>query len=882
MTRFRTMVAIAVLCVPAASWAAPREVVPLAKDWRFQLGDQPDAASAANFDDNRWATVSLPHNWNRMGGSAVRGPEYQNVHGAGWYRRSFATPPNLAGRQAWLEFDGASIVADVWLNGVHLGRHAGAFARFRLDATKALKPSGDNVLVVRVDNSSPKTPGSPTAEVLPMNGDWPMYGGLYRAVSLVLTAPVHIAMRDAGGPGVYARTDRIDGDTARIAVLSRLENDAARTSRVSVETAILDATGGIVAAARGTATIGAAGRSAVSQSIAVPHAHLWNGVADPYLYTVRVAISDDRGRVLDTVEQPLGIRTFRIDPDTGFHLNGRALALHGVSLHQDRPVKGWSIDAADIAEDFSLIREIGANTVRLAHYQHAQETYRRADAAGLAAWAEIPLVDRSAPWTSETTTPGFAANAEQQLRELIRQNYNHPSIMVWSIANEVNLEAAKGRGTSNARPLLERLQRVVHEEDPSRPATLADCCGSVPSENRAGLDSVAGITDVIGYNRYYGWYSRDVDALALDLARLHALYPRQPISIAEYGAGAALTQHSDDPKGGPIAAFGRPHPEEFQSYILEQSWKQIAAAPFVWASWVWNLTDFSNELRLEGDLTDTNDKGLMTFDRKTRKDAFYFFKANWSAAPFIHLTGRRYVDRPYPVVDVKAYSNLPTLRLSLNGRDLGETPCAQGICLWPGVALQPGANRLAASGKGAVTDAIDWRFEGQPGLYRMRAGTLVGARGADGALWGSDVFATGGTGHFRDQPSSSRGGQPGPIRIVAGTTDQTAYQSWREGKFSYAIPVPNGRYRVIAHFFEPDEARRAGERVFAMRVEGVSAGAPIDVVRDAGGPMRALSRSVDVIVRDGMLDAVFLPQRGSAILSGLEVLPRAAIRSRPD
>ncbi|MGN6270984.1 MAG: glycoside hydrolase family 2 TIM barrel-domain containing protein [Sphingomonas sp.] len=863
----------ALACLPAQAVAGQRAVVPLMTGWHFHLGAAPAAASGAGFDDSAWQSVSLPHSWNRMGGTATRRADYQDFHGPGWYRLHFTTPADAAGREAWLQFDAASIVADVWLNGQHLGRHSGAFARFRFDATQALSPKGDNLLVVRVDNSRPDAPGSPTTDVPPMSGDFPMYGGLYRPVSLVLTDPAHIAMRDWGGPGVYAQTLKVAGKTASIALTTRLENDRRASVPLTVEASILDRDGHVVARAAEHRTLAAGTSGKVAQKLTVADAHLWNGVADPYLYTVRVDLRDAHGGVIDSVSQPLGIRTFHIDPNKGFFLNGRHVDLHGVSRHQDRPGKGWAIDNADIDEDFALIKELGANTVRLAHYQHAQRAYDDADRDGIVAWAEIPLVDRSAPAGQVETPPAFARNAGQQLRELIRQNYNHPSIIVWSIANEVNLQAAKGKGASHARPLLEALQREVHAEDPSRPATLADCCGSIPSEARPGLDTVAGITDVIGFNRYYGWYSSNVHALAPDLKRLHTLYPNEPISISEYGAGGALTQHTDDPRGGPIAAFGRPHPEEFQSYILEETWKQIAETPFLWASWVWNLTDFSNEERTEGDLTDTNDKGLVTFDRKTKKDAFYFFKANWSRSPFVHLTGRRYVDRPYPVLDVKAYSNLPRVRLSLNGRDLGFAPCRMGICLWHDVRLDHGVNRLEASGAGAAPDAIEWRFAGEPGHYAIRAGTLTGGRGADGTRWGSDVFFTGGEGHFRDPPPTGRGAKPAPPHLVAGTADQVAYESWRDGAFAYTVPVPAGSYRVTLHFFEPEADTKPGDRVFRILAEGSAEGAPIDIVREAGKPMTALTHSFRVPVRDGTLDLAFESVKGKALVSGLEIVP---------
>jgi beta-galactosidase len=565
---------------------------------------------------------------------------------------------------------------------------------------------------------------------------------------------------------------------------------------------------------------------------------------------------------LDNVEQPLGIRTLRIDPNTGFHLNGRPLRLRGVSKHQDLQGKSWAIDHADMRRDFALIREIGANTIRFAHYQHDGFVYDLADRNGFIAWAEIPLVDR--------TGPEMAANAEQHLRELIRQNYNHPSIAVWSIGNEVNLDAARGRVTSNAGPLLKQLNEVAHSEDASRPSTLADCCGSVPSEARKGLDTVAGITDVIGFNRYFGWYGNKVDALANELTRLHVMYPNQAISVGEYGAGGALTQHTDNPLGGPIHAFSRPHPEEFQSYLLEESWQQIEALPFVWASWVWNMFDFSNDARLEGDLIDTNDKGLVTFDRQTKKDAFYFFKANWSAEPVLRITGRRYVDRAYPVTNVRVYSNASEVSLTLGAKDLGSSKCQHGVCEWKNVELASGENTLTAR-SAQMSDSVQWRYLGKPGQFFIRAGNLAGGETVAGVEYGSDQFFTGGEGHDRDPPAASRGGSAGLKSPVANAADQVPYESYREGRFEYRVPVANGTYNVTLRFFEPVKDQAKGARVFALAAEGKQVVRSLDIAAEAGGSHRAVDKSFKVPVSDGLLNLSFEPKVGNAVVSALEI-----------
>ncbi|MDB5457636.1 MAG: hypothetical protein JWP92_3221 [Caulobacter sp.] len=866
----------------AASDVQPRTRLELSTGWRFKLGEADAAAKARGFDDSGWEAVSVPHSWNRMGGGATRGPSYQNVYGPGWYRLSFKAPTLAKDQKAWLQFDAASLVSEVWLNGALLGRHAGAFARFRFDATAALKAGGDNLLVVRADNSKADAPGSPAAEVIPISGDWPMYGGLYRPVSLIVTNAAHFDMLDHGGPGIAGRTVSADAQGAVIAVVSRLKNDASRPSTVRVAASVIDAAGTVVGSARETRALPVGAAVQIEQTIALTRPRLWNGTADPYLYRLRVELFDGRGAVLDRVEQPLGVRTVRIDPDQGLFLNGRHLALHGVSRHQDRPDTGWAIDAAAIAEDFAIIREIGANTVRLAHYQHDQAAYDLADKMGLIIWAEIPLVDRTSPPGRNDTTPALADNAEQQLRELIAQNANHPSIVVWGVGNEVNLTAAKGRTVSNAKPLLSRLNAVAKGLDPSRPTTLADCCGSVPSEARAGLDTVAGLTDVIGYNRYLGWYGGRVGDVGAELTRLHKLYPNQPISVSEYGAGGALSQHSDNPLGGPIHAFGRPHPEEFQNYVLEESWKQIKPLPFVWASWVWNLFDFSNDARMEGDLLDTNDKGLVTFDRKTRKDAFYFFKANWNPEPMVHIVGRRHVDRAYPVADLKVYSNAASVDLSRGGQVLGTAPCADGICVLPGVALVAGDNAITASarfGDQIVSDAVTWRLDGGPGQYRIRAGNLVGVRTAQGQLFGSDSFFTGGEGKDRDPPAASRGAFPGPKTPVAGAIDDALYESWRQGDFAYAVPVPNGAYVVTLHLFEPKADAKAGSRRFDVLAQGRPAITGLDIAAEAGGPFRALTRTVPVQVTDGRLTLAFRGTVGPAVVSAIEILPQPATAS---
>ncbi|TWB17059.1 glycoside hydrolase family 2 TIM barrel-domain containing protein [Nitrospirillum bahiense] len=883
--RFRATLAVAAVALTAApmargAHAAERRDLPLSAGWQFHQGDVPSGkqggAEAAGFNDKGWTTVSLPHTWNHLGGTAARGPDYNATRGAGWYRLRFTPPADYAGRKVWLQFDGASINTEVWLNGVKLGVHKGAFGRFRFDATAALKQGKVNVLAVRTDNSSPAVAGSPTAEVIPMSGDFFLFGGLYRQVSLIATDPVHIDMLDWGGPGVYAHTAALDG-AASIEVNSRVKNDGTKAQPVVVKTTIVDATGATVASDSHPLTVAPGALEEPAQTLSVPNPHLWDGKADPYLYHVVTRIETTDGQLLDQVIQPLGIRTFRFDPDQGFFLNGKHIALHGVSRHQDRPGKGWAISPADQAQDMDIMLDLGINTLRLAHYQHDQAIYDLADRDGVVVWAEIPLVNRTVPETPDgdkgITTPAFAANADSQLHELIKQNYNHPSVVTWSIGNEVNLMAASGHGVSNARPLLTQLNKAAYELDHTRPTTMADCCEPWPDAPKPGVDVVAEITDLLGYNRYQGWYYDKPEDLGPVLDRLHKLHPRLPLSVSEYGGGGGLTQHTDEVQTGVVYPKGHFHPEELESRLHEIWWAQLKARPYLWGTFVWNMFDFASDSRREGDMVDTNDKGLVSYDRTVKKDVFFFYKADWSDQPVLHLNGRRYVDRAYPVTDIQAYSNAASVRLSLNGRDLGTALCPDHICRWPAVHLDAGDNVLTATAdiKGqAVSDSITWHFGGKADEIRIRAGASAGLTTAAGARYGSDAFVTGGEPHDRN-PGPETGKPDKVIAAATGTPDPKLYETYREGAFTYRVPVPAGRYQVTLRFAEP--ALAAGARVFDVAANDQVVVMHLDVAAEAGGTLKALERTVTVEVKgkDGMaLD--FRPVTGQALVSAIDVV----------
>jgi beta-galactosidase len=852
--------------------SAGRTEMPLVQGWRFAFGD----AHTEKSDASQWQVVDLPHTWNRIGGHATKAADANDKRGKGWYRLGFNGGAAAAKpRRTWLQFDGASIVSDVWLNGVHLGRHNGGVSGFRFDVSDALR-AGDNLLVVRTDNTAPDTKGSATAETLPMGGDWFMYGGLYRKVSLITTAPVHIDLGDHGGPGVYARTVSVEAGRARLEVTAKVRNDAGAAQAIRVRTSLVDDKGRVVASRTQALAMAVASLHEVKASLEVAKPRLWNGVADPYLYTVRVDLLSG-ARTVDTVSQDFGIRTMRFDPDKGFFLNGKPLALRGVNRHQETGAKGWASTQAELERDYALIKEIGANTVRLAHYQHSKAEYDLADRMGLVVWAEVPLVLLSAPYGEPTATPGFIANAEQHVRELIRQNFNHPSIAVWSIANEPNIGNVWMRPKPPTVPLLKRLAALARAEDPSRPPVLASCCGNLPgtlmpTSTGPGLDSPPEAVDELGVNVYFGWYYANVADLSAYLDEMHAFYPGKAISVTEYGAGGALSQHTDNPLGGPIAAGGRPHPEGFQSYIHEHTWPQLRDKPYLWGSWLWNMFDFGTAIRMEGDLVDTNDKGIVSFDRKVKKESFYFYKAHWNPEPMIYLAGHRYTDRASPVADVKAYTNAPKASLAVDGRDLGSVDCVERICLWRNVVLAKGDNELVVSASVNGKDVRDralWRRADGPGTYRVLAGQL-GVTQTIAGLYGSDNFFSGGEGQLLNPPV--RGNQPAP-KVVAGAADQALYLAYRTGRFSYTLPLPDGEYKLTMRFVEPVENQAAGKRVFDVRVQDSVAIADLDVAGLAGS-LKALERTVPMRVSGGRALIEFVPKAGAAILSSFSIDPR--------
>ncbi|HEY4414135.1 MAG TPA: glycoside hydrolase family 2 TIM barrel-domain containing protein [Verrucomicrobiae bacterium] len=680
---FLHILSAAVVCSGlTASQAIAREDTRLTDGWLFQSGDITNAAQP-DFAAGDWQKITLPHSW----GWAEAHQGRRDFRGPGWYRRELLVTPEKDKRY-FLKFDAASTVAEVYLNGTQLGEHRGGFGAFAFEITTNLLTDGTNLLAVRVNNAI-------AADVAPVEGDFNVYGGLYRPVHLIVTDLENFAVTDHASPGVAWLQSSVSATQAVLDVTAQIANGTKQKHALRLTAKILDADGKEFFSTNQNITLVPRYTAPYLQHIVLNNPHLWNGRKDPYLYKAIVELTMTNGDVLDTVEQPLGLRSYYVDPDKGFFLNGKKYPIYGVCRHQDRPEKGWAITEADMAEDVALIKELGATAVRCAHYEHNDYFYRLCDQAGILIWAEIPQVDVI------HDSVEFENTSRNQLLDLIRQNINHPSIFAWSLFNEI------GNGpTEDPHRELQDLNNVAHGEDPTRPTIAA---ASVTS-----LLQIAKIPDLLGWNLYPGWYGGKPSAEAfgnwMDKMRYTSRYGG--FCISEYGAGANIHQHEDNPKQP--KPTGPWHPEEYQNVVHEADWAAIKSHPFIWGSFVWNMFDFGVATRHEGSQLALNDKGLVTYDRKTRKDAFYFYQANWSPEPVLHLTSQRFIERTNAVTEVKVYSNASEVELTLNGISQGKrSNDGNSVFVWSQVKLSPGENKVTAQatrdGK-ELTDSCVWKL----------------------------------------------------------------------------------------------------------------------------------------------------------------------------
>jgi beta-galactosidase len=656
---------------------ASREKILLNDNWSFRFVHQ--------VEKNSQHRVDLPHTWNAQDALSGKQDYYR---GTGIYEKNLSVDSEWKGKRLFLRFEGVNTVAHVFVNDSYAGEHRGGYGAFVFEVTDLVNYGADNKLMVRVSNAL-------DLGIMPLVGDFNFYGGIYRDVCLLITEEACISPLDYASSGVYLIQKHVSGDHADIeakVLLSSSTNDKPVEVCVKIrngEKLILEKSQSV--------------RLSVSDNVSViirfsiQKPRLWNGRKDPFMYDAEISLLAD-DKEIDRIVQPLGLRYFSVDAEKGFFLNGEYLKLQGVCRHQDRSEIGNALRYEHHQEDVDLMLEMGVNAIRLSHYPQAKCLHDLLDKAGIVSWAEIPFIgpggylDRGF-----VNSPSFRRNGKEQLKELIRQHYNHPSICFWGLFNELKTFG------DNPVDYVTELNELAHQEDPTRMTTSASFLEDGNELNK--------ITDLIAWNKYYGWYGGSPDGLARWADKVHTDFPQYKIGISEYGAGSSIYHQQDSLKPGDASGWW--HPENWQTYYHMENWKVIAGRDYIWGSFIWNMFDFGAAHRMEGDRLGINDKGIVTFDRKVKKDAFYFYKANWNKEePFVYIANRRHKDRKSDKTDVMVFSNMPEVELFVNEKSLGRHKSDNyAVFLWKDVNLKKGNNviKVQTVGKKTVqTDYVVW------------------------------------------------------------------------------------------------------------------------------------------------------------------------------
>lgn len=645
-----------------------RKINSLNQGWRFIRGDVGLPVALPE----HWQKVDLPHTWNAVDGMDGNGSYYR---GHCWYARAFETPKQpLPGGRVYVEVLAAGQQAAVYVNGKEAVYHEGGYSIFRADITDLCKEDGENLLVVSCDNSE-------KSSVYPQSADFTFYGGLYRGVNLISVPNTHFDLDFYGGPGLKV-TPRPCGECggAKFELESWVTNP---DENFTVMYSIKNAEGHEVASA-----VRPADNTKVT--VAVPNAHRW-GIDDPYLYNVTATLQR-RNEAYDEVSLQAGVREFSCDPQKGFFLNGVLTPLRGVSRHQDKLYQGNALTREDHFEDARIIKELGANTIRLAHYQHSQDFYDACDQMGFIVWAEIPFI------SVFNEDPAAHENCINQLKELIIQNYNHPSVCFWGISNEILIGGISDKLVENHHILND----LAHELDSTRLTTIAHV-SMTPTDG-----PMHHITDVESYNHYFGWYGGKMEDNGPWLDKFHAEHPDICLGLSEYGCEGIVTYHGPEPAC-------KDYSEEYQALYHEHMAKVLDERPWMWSSHVWNMFDFGCAARNEGGVGGRNNKGLVTMDRKTKKDSYYIYQAYWTKTPMVHICGRRYAQRAGETTEVRVYSNQPEVELLINGKSVGKQTGDKVFVFT--VVLEPGFNTVAAKA-GATKDSITLeKVTQEPAIY---------------------------------------------------------------------------------------------------------------------------------------------------------------------
>ena len=667
--------------------AEGRKVESFNSGWSFKKAPaEKELAINAPKWDKGWSEVEIPHTWNAKDMQVQANSFYE---GAAYYKKQYFFPTELKDKRVFLRFEGVGSCAEVFVNGMLATSHKGGYSAFACEISPLLKAGEENEIIVKADNKS-------RPDVIPVNHNlFGVYGGIYRPVWLIVTEPYNISVTDCASPGVYVTQKNVSKKQADVKVKVKLDNGTLQPAPVTLQNTIYDQEGKQVATHSQSFELSAQGEQAYESSFTIKKPTLWQGRENPYLYKVVSRLIKD-GQVIDEMVQPLGLRKYEIVAGKGFYLNGEKYPMYGVTRHQDWWGLGSALKNENHDFDLATIMDVGATTVRFAHYQQSDYLYSRCDSLGLIIWAEIPFVNR--------VTGQEAENCRNQLREMIRQSFNHPSIYVWGLHNEVY------QPHQYTKELTQSLHDLAKTEDPDRYTVSVNGYGHM--EHPVNL-----VADIQGMNRYFGWYEKKIQDIKPWVENLEKEYPHQKLMLTEYGADANLN-HQTEYLGDALNWTKEFYPETFATKTHEYQWSVIAAHPYIIASYLWNTFDFCAPMWVRGGVPARNMKGLVTFDRKIKKDSYFWYKANWSKEPVLYLTQRRNWDREKKETSVTVYSNIGTPKVYLNGKELtgireGYTPVHYII---DNITLDMGKNIVKTvvvkNGK-TYEDEIEWVYNGE-------------------------------------------------------------------------------------------------------------------------------------------------------------------------
>lgn len=639
-----------------------RSSIDFNSNWKFKK-----LADTANKSVN-WLNITLPHTWNAT--DMQLGKNF--YEGEALYEKEFLFEPQLKNKRIFIRFEGVGQVAELYINNKLIGSHQGSYSAFCFDISHAVILGKKNNFLVKVSNKARR-------DIIPVNHFlFGIYGGIYRPVSLIITHPINITTTDYASSGIYISQKEVSHTAANISITAKVENTTGQPANIEIKSTVYRQNGSAYYEKTSAHKLSALGRQEFTENFTLNNPILWEGVNYPYLYKVITQILQE-GKVIDEVIQPLGIRKFEMVAGKGMFLNNKPYSMYGVCRHQDRWQYGNALSNSQHQEDLAIIKEMGATTLRLAHYQQAEYMYAKSDSLGFVVWAEIPFVN--------TFTREEAANAKQQLEELIKQNYNHPSIYIWGLHNEVYGKTPADYPAVLTRDLNDLAKRI----DPYRYTVAVSGYGEM--ERPTNLN-----TDIQGMNRYYGWYESKINDLEKWAKNLKKDYPDNIVILSEYGADGNILQQQEQSTLPENWDYSSPiYPENFETKTHEQQWAIIAKNPYITASYVWNMFDFATPMWNRGSLVARNMKGLVSFDRVLKKDVFYWYKANWSKEPVVYLTERRTIKRKNALTPVTVYSNQGEPSLYLNGKKLNIQPVVKGTAVhyvFENVKLKKGKNKI--------------------------------------------------------------------------------------------------------------------------------------------------------------------------------------------